>query len=82
MSINFKYFMNNLNESAFEEFQPLRNKINISLEVCEKVLDDFSNLIFAEVNIISYKINIYITIFIENIKGMRRRLSKNLPKNF
>ena len=41
--------MNNLNENAFEEFQPLRNKINISLEVCEKVLDDFSNLIFAEV---------------------------------
>jgi hypothetical protein len=43
--------MNKSKENVFEEFQPLRNKINISLEVCEKVLDDFSNLIFVEVTL-------------------------------
>jgi len=41
--------MNNLKENAFDEYQSLRNKINISIRVCEKVLDDFSNLVFAEV---------------------------------
>ena len=38
-----------MKENAFEEYQHLRNKINISIQVCEKVLDDFSNLVFAEV---------------------------------
>lgn len=36
--------------NSLKEIQEIRNKIKISLNVCEKVLDNFSNLIFVEVN--------------------------------
>ena len=38
--------MNNSDQGS--NIQNLRNKIKISLETCEKVLDDFSNLTFLQ----------------------------------
>jgi hypothetical protein len=39
--------------SENKEQQGLRNKIKISLDVCEKVLDDFSNLNFVEISLMT-----------------------------
>jgi len=41
--------MNNIN---INEIQKQRLKINLSLKICENVLDDFSNTVFMEVKII------------------------------
>lgn len=45
--------MNNNNN----EFQKQRTKLNFSLQICEKVLDDFSNIHYIEVYIIFNKRN-------------------------
>ena len=45
--------LNQTEEDYLNNLQSLRNKIKISLETCDKVLDDFSNLIFMEKNLIN-----------------------------
>ncbi len=44
--------MNNIN---INEIQKQRLKINLSLKICENVLDDFSNIVFMEVKQIKLK---------------------------
>lgn len=45
--------MNNIN---INEIQKQRLKINLSLKICENVLDDFSNIVFMEVILQKLKI--------------------------
>ena len=63
--------MNNIN---INEIQKQRIKINLSLKICENVLDDFSNIIFMEVNFLKL-------INKESFKKLRFKLLYKIQRN-
>lgn len=40
-----------MDNNNINEIQKQRIKINLSLKICENVLEDFSNIVFMEVNL-------------------------------